>query len=43
MKFCMDIMPRVNYQNSKFQIPTLGITNVTAASIRKVEGWRRRY
>jgi hypothetical protein len=42
MKFCMDVMPRVNYPNSKYKIPTLSITNVTGAWIREVEGWWNR-
>jgi hypothetical protein len=39
MKFFIDIMPYVNYQNSKFQVSTLSIANVTFIKFvtRKVE------
>jgi hypothetical protein len=37
MKFCIDITTHVNYPNSKFQDPTLSITNVNFALIREAE------
>jgi hypothetical protein len=39
MKFCVDIMPHVEYQSSKFQLSTLSIVSVMADWIREVEGW----
>jgi hypothetical protein len=34
----MDIMPCANYQDPKFQIPSLSIKNVTVVQIREMEG-----